>query len=95
MVGDQRTAPEGVNAELKIPATPLHVLIVEDSASDAGLVLRELRKDEALRHIPVIAATASAMKGDRETILAHGFDGYLSKPLDADLLQKILQEALD
>ena len=48
-----------------------------------------------LRHIPVIAATASAMQGDRETILAHGFDGYITKPVDADVLKKMLHEALD
>jgi CheY-like chemotaxis protein len=43
----------------------------------------------------VIAVTASAMKGDQETILAHGFDGYLSKPIDAALLIKTLTLALD
>lgn len=57
--------------------------------------LAAIRADETMRHIPVIAATASAMKGDRETILAHGFDGYISKPIDAELLKKILHEALD
>lgn len=57
--------------------------------------LQEIRKDETLRHIPVIAVTASAMRGDRETILAHGFDGYISKPIDAVLLKKTLHQALD
>jgi signal transduction histidine kinase/DNA-binding response OmpR family regulator/HAMP domain-containing protein len=57
--------------------------------------LAAIRADESLRHTPVIAATASAMKGDRETILSHGFDGYISKPLDAELLRKMLGEALD
>jgi signal transduction histidine kinase/CheY-like chemotaxis protein len=62
---------------------------------DGLQTLREIRRDESLRHIPVLAATASAMKGDRETILAHGFDGYLSKPMDAELLMQTLREALD
>jgi CheY-like chemotaxis protein len=57
--------------------------------------LRAIRADEALRSTPVLAVTASAMKGDQETILAHGFDGYLSKPVDADLLRKALRELLD
>ncbi|MCX6873408.1 MAG: response regulator [Verrucomicrobia bacterium] len=57
--------------------------------------LHEIRKDEALRHIPVVAVTASAMKGDQETILACGFDGYLTKPVDEELLQKTIQEKLD
>jgi CheY-like chemotaxis protein len=57
--------------------------------------LAMIRADAKLCNIPVIAATASAMKGDRETILAHGFDGYISKPIDDELLKKILHEALD
>jgi two-component system cell cycle response regulator DivK len=44
--------------------------------------LRVLRGDPVTRSIPVVALTALAMKGDRERLLASGFDGYLSKPLD-------------
>jgi CheY-like chemotaxis protein len=44
-------------------------------------VLREIRRHAELRHIPVIAVTALAMVGDRENLLAAGFDGYLSKPI--------------
>jgi signal transduction histidine kinase/DNA-binding response OmpR family regulator len=52
--------------------------------------LAEIRADEKVRDLPVVAVTASAMTGDRESILAHGFDGYLSKPIHADRLQEIL-----
>ena len=41
-----------------------------------------LKADEATRHIPVIALTALAMKGDEERIRAAGCDGYSAKPLD-------------
>ena len=41
-----------------------------------------LKADEATRHIPVIALTAFAMKGDEERIRAAGCDGYIAKPLD-------------
>ncbi len=41
-----------------------------------------LKADEATKHIPVIALTALAMKGDEERIRAAGCDGYIAKPLD-------------
>ena len=62
---------------------------------DGYETLREIRKDARFRSLPILALTAKAMKGDRETIMAHGFDGYISKPIDAELLKKILHEALD
>jgi len=44
--------------------------------------LAQIREDPALRHIPVIAVTASAMTHDRQKIMASGFDGYQSKPIN-------------
>lgn len=44
-------------------------------------VTRWLKQDEELRHIPVVAITAFAMKGDEEKILAGGCEAYLSKPI--------------
>jgi two-component system cell cycle response regulator DivK len=40
-----------------------------------------LKSAEVTRHIPVIALTALAMKGDEERIMAAGCDGYIAKPM--------------
>jgi two-component system cell cycle response regulator DivK len=40
-----------------------------------------LKGSETTRHIPVIALTALAMKGDEERIRAAGCDGYIAKPM--------------
>ena len=44
--------------------------------------LSRLRMDDRTAHIPVLAVTAQAMKGDRARFIEEGFDGYLSKPVD-------------
>ncbi len=59
---------------------------------DGFEVLRALKQNTEMMHIPVIAMTAHAMKGDRERMMDAGCDDYISKPLDPnEVLNKISQ----
>jgi two-component system, cell cycle response regulator DivK len=46
-------------------------------------VAASLKSDLQMKDIPLVAVTAFSMIGDREKVLAGGFDGYFSKPIDA------------
>ncbi len=50
--------------------------------------------DGSRRHIPIIAMTAHAMKGDRERFLATGMDGYIAKPVRDQELFETIDEVL-
>lgn len=45
-------------------------------------VVRQIRADPRLENLPMLAVTALAMVGDREKLLAAGFNGYFSKPIE-------------
>ena len=75
-----RDGEEGVEAALR--DTP--DLILCDLALpklDGYGVARRLRAEPSLSTVPLIAVTASAMVGDRDKVIAIGFDGYISKPI--------------
>jgi two-component system cell cycle response regulator DivK len=56
--------------------------------------MQVLKSDVHTRHIPLIALTAFAMKGDKESLLAEGFDGYIAKPVDIKEIPKVLEKYL-
>ncbi len=49
-------------------------------------LIREIRKDERLRDLPIIACTARAMEDDGSACMEAGADAYISKPVQEDLL---------
>lgn len=55
---------------------------------------RILKADTKTGRIPIIAVTASAMKGDRERLLADGFNGYIAKPISIKEISGLLRSYL-
>ena len=56
--------------------------------------IRKIRADPAFAGLPVLAATAYAMRGDREKTLEAGFDGYVSKPIQPAALKQEIARLL-
>jgi two-component system cell cycle response regulator DivK len=55
---------------------------------DGVEAMRLIKANESTRDIPVLALTASVMKGDEERYLGEGFDGYVAKPVE---VRKLLE----
>lgn len=64
-----QSAPDLVLCDLALPGI------------DGYAVASRLKGETSLAAVPIIAVTASAMVGDRDKVLAAGFDGYISKPI--------------
>src|SRR5579864_3894994 len=62
-----------------------HDLVLADvlmPGLDGYELARRLKADPRLAQKPLVAVTALAMVGDRERVLASGFDGYVTKPIE-------------
>ena len=81
--GAQQHKPDLMLLDLKMPG------------KDGSEVVSDIRASPDLAHVPVVALTASAMKGDRERILSAGFTEYLSKPVHVSDLRRIVAQLTD
>jgi CheY-like chemotaxis protein len=62
---------------------------------DGYETMREVRRRDRFKSLPLIAVTAKAMKGDREKCLEAGASDYVSKPIDIDHLLAVLRVQLE
>lgn len=72
----------------------LILMDVQLPGMDGLTATRELKQDPATAHIPVIALTALAMRGDEAKMLEAGCDGYLTKPYGHAQLEEIVNRVL-
>ena len=84
VAGDGREALEKLKtAEFDLVLMDVQMPVM--GGFEATAAVREMEKGTG-KHIPIIALTAHAIKGDRERCLAAGMDGYVGKPLHPEEL---------
>jgi CheY-like chemotaxis protein len=94
---DVTVAKNGVEA-VEMATTLLPDLIVMDiiiPKIDGLQAATQIRQNSKTKAIPILAATAMAMPGDREKCLAGGCDGYIAKPFTYRELGAAIQKLLD
>jgi len=94
---DVTVAKNGVEA-VEMATTLLPDLIVMDiiiPKIDGLQAATQIRQNIKTQAIPILAATAMAMPGDREKCLAGGCDGYIAKPFTYRELGAAIQKLLD
>ena len=80
-IGSATNGAEAVEA-VKTGKYDLILMDVEMPGMDGLTATQFIKANSAFAHIPIIALTAYAMKGDKERCLAAGCSGYITKPID-------------
>jgi CheY-like chemotaxis protein len=91
------TAPDAEQAQgmLKDLLPDLILMDIALPGMDGLTLTRLLKTDARLGHVPVVALTAFAMKGDDAKALAAGCAGYITKPIDTRQLAQQVRAFLD
>jgi CheY-like chemotaxis protein len=88
-----RTGADGLRLALQ-ERPDLVLLDIRMPGLDGYEVAAAIKSEPALTHTRVVAVTASAMVGDRERIVAAGFDRYIQKPIDPETFMSTLWQFL-
>jgi len=88
------TAEDGIR-QAKAELPQLILMDIQLPGMDGITALGHLRADPKTKKIPVLAVTASAMTHDRKKIMAAGFDGYQSKPINMKEFLEAVRQTLD
>jgi HAMP domain-containing protein/signal transduction histidine kinase/CheY-like chemotaxis protein len=91
IVASHDNGREALNTLRGSPGVDVILMDIMMPEMDGIDTMREIRKIPACKHIPIIAVTAKAMKGDREKCMEAGAWDYLAKPVDAELMVGVLR----
>lgn len=80
-VSAARDGKEGIEIAQRVKPD-LILLDIQLPVMDGYTVARELRKNQDMANIPIVAVTSFAMIGDREKAMEAGCTGYIEKPID-------------
>jgi PAS domain S-box-containing protein len=92
VVGNGREALSAVQSQ-QFDLVTMDVQMPEMDGFDATKAIRAW-EEKTGGHVPIVAMTAHAMKGDSERCIAVGMDGYVSKPIRAQELEKAISQVL-
>ncbi len=89
-------AADGQEAVEIARATSLDLILLDIHMPllDGYGAVREMRRDERLKNLPIVALTASAMHTDRDRVLKAGFTAYITKPVNLGVLREELKRLL-
>jgi len=90
LVGDGRLALEALRKE-SFDIVLMDVQMPNLNGLETAKAIR-IEEQQSKNHIPIIAMTAHAIKGDRERCLEAGMDEYVSKPIDSDKLFNAIEK---
>ncbi|BFZ56123.1 hypothetical protein PYCC9005_003165 [Savitreella phatthalungensis] len=93
-VNDGQKAVDVVNEQAIFDLVLMDVQMPVMNGYDATRLIRQ-SPNEAMRNVPVIALTASAMTGEREKCIAASMDDFLTKPVNKKNLEKKLHKWLN
>jgi two-component system cell cycle response regulator DivK len=93
-LAEAETGEEGVRLAREVHPD-LILMDIQLPGINGITALGQIRDDPVIRHTPVIAVTASAMTHDRQKIMAAGFDGYQSKPINVKDFLAAVRAMLD